>query len=469
MPVRWLREKKNCGRPLCARWFTKILVPKQSLGTREYPMNRLVLCLMCCLVVAAASTVDAKQPNVVMIVSDDQAWTDFGFMGHPIINTPYLDRLASQSAVFQRGYVPTSLCRPSLATLISGLYPHQHKISGNDPPAGADRELMLKHIRRIPTLPKLLGDQGYASFQSGKWWEGNYRLGGFTDGMTHGDPKRGGRHGDEGLRIGREGMQPVFDFIDSCGEKPFFLWYAPMMPHEPHTPPQRLLQKYLADGRPQALSRYYAMCEWFDETCGQLLDHLDEKGLAENTLVVFATDNGWIQRTPDTVVEKGWRYDFAPRSKRSPYEGGIRTPIMLRWPGHIATGRYETLVQTIDLAPTILAAAGLKRERTMPGLDLNTVIAAGGQCDRKAIFGSIFSHDVPDLDDPAKGLEFRWCIEDRWKLIVPRDASAHAELYDVLSDPHETQNGAAREPETVARLRQMTDAWWPAKPSPGAN
>ncbi|MEX2288495.1 MAG: sulfatase-like hydrolase/transferase, partial [Planctomycetaceae bacterium] len=359
-----------------------------------------------------------------MIVSDDQAWTDFGFMGHPVIKTPHLDRLASQSAVFQRGYVPTSLCRPSLATLISGLYPHQHKIAGNDPAAGTDRALMLKHIRRIPTLPKLLGDRGYKSFQSGKWWEGHYRLGGFTDGMTHGDPKRGGRHGDEGLRIGREGMQPVLDFIDSCGEKPFFVWYAPMMPHAPHKPPPRLLQNYLAEDRPPALSRYYAMCEWFDETCGQLLNHLDEKGLAEDTLVVFATDNGWIQRTPDTVVEKGWRFDFAPRSKRSPYEGGIRTPIMLRWPGRIGPGQYETLVQTIDLAPTILAAAGIKPDATMPGLDLNKVIAAGGHCDRKAIFGATFSHDVPDLDDPVRGLEFRWCIEERWKLIVPRDAGA---------------------------------------------
>jgi uncharacterized sulfatase len=257
-------------------------------------------------------------------------------------------------------------------------------------------------------------------------------------------------------------MEPVLDFIDQCGKTPFFVWYAPMMPHSPHRPPQRLLDKYTTEDRPPALSRYYAMCEWFDETCGQLLDHLDEKRLTENTLVVFATDNGWIQRTPDTAVEKNWRYDFAPRSKRSPYEMGIRTPIMLRWPGRIAPGRFETLVQTIDLAPTILAAAGLERERTMPGLDLNAVIAAKGQCDRKAIFGAIFTHDVPDRDDPSKGLEFRWCIEDRWKLIVPRDTGAQTELYDVLADPHEAKNLAASETETVARLQKSINAWWPA-------
>src|SRR5579862_6159838 len=140
----------------------------------------------------------AALPNIVLIVADDQAWTDFGFMGHPVIRTPHLDRLAARSVVFRRGYVPSSLCRPSLATLIAGLYPHQHGITGNDPPRGTDRTLMLKRIRAVPTLPSLLARRGYRSFQSGKWWEGNFTEGGFSAGMTHGDPRHGGRHGDEG-------------------------------------------------------------------------------------------------------------------------------------------------------------------------------------------------------------------------------------------------------------------------------
>ena len=147
--------------------------------------------------------------------------------------------------------------------------------------------------------------------------------------MTRGYPERGGRHGDDGLKIGREGMQPVNDFIDTAIEakKPFFIWYAPFLPHTPHNPPQRLLDKYTTDGRPKPIATYYAMCEWFDETCGQLLDRLDEKGVADNTLVIYVTDNGWIQN-PDSG-------GYAPRSKRSPYEGGIRTPIMFRWPGKV--------------------------------------------------------------------------------------------------------------------------------------
>jgi uncharacterized sulfatase len=168
-------------------------------------------------VLLAGSTALAKPPNVVLILSDDQAWTDYGFTGHKEIETPNLDRLARQSVVFTRGYVPMSLCRPSLMSLITGRYPHEHGITGNDPPKGADRAQMLKFVERAQTLPKLLGKRDYLSMQAGKWWEGNYRLGGFTHGMTHGDPARGGRHGDEGLKIGREGLQPIFDFLDARG------------------------------------------------------------------------------------------------------------------------------------------------------------------------------------------------------------------------------------------------------------
>jgi arylsulfatase A-like enzyme len=396
----------------------------------------------------------AAPPNVVMIVSDDQAWTDFGFMGHPTIRTPHLDRLARESATFTRGYVPSSLCRPSLATMITGLYPHQHGISGNDPPKGTDRSEMLRHIRRTPTLPRMLGELGYVSLQTGKWWEGAPENGGFTAGMTHGDPARRGRHGDDGLKIGRDGMQPIFDFIDNAGDRPFFVWYAPLLPHSPHTPPQRLLDKYTADGKSIHVARYQAMCEWFDESCGELLDYLDRKQLTENTLVVFVTDNGWIQ---DQNSPR-----FAPKSKRSPYDGGLRTPIMLRWPGRIPPGRHEALVSSIDLAPTILKAAGLEPTDDMPGLNLLDVIAAGGKTGRNTLFGEIFDHDVADIDRPAASLQYRWCVDGRWKLILPAGSDERVELYDLAADPHELHNIANEHPDRVARLTQAISDWWPA-------
>lgn len=447
------------------------------------------------LLASAARTCSAQgsaPPNVVMIISDDQAWTDYGFMGHETIRTPRLDQLARESMVFPRGYVPTALCRPSLATLITGLYAHQHGITGNDPAVPTSggraarnstqyqqlRQELIAHIDRVPTLPKLLAERGYLSHQSGKWWEGNYARGGFTHGMTHGDPRRGGRHGDLGLKIGREGMQPIFEFIEQAAGKPFFLWYAPFLPHTPHNPPERILRKYRQPGRPEALAKYWAMCEWFDETCGQLLDHLDEKGLRENTIVIYVTDNGWIQRTAESDVPDGWRQAFAPRSKQSPYEGGVRTPIMIRWPGRIQPGTSTTLVSSIDFAPTILAACGAKVPENLPGINLLDV-CAGKPAGREAILGEGFAHDVADLEDPSASLLYRWCIEGPWKLILSYDGrlgryrSSHEprvwqpQLFDVLNDPHETRNLADDHPELVERLSRRIAQWWPAGREPG--
>jgi uncharacterized sulfatase len=253
----------------------------------------------------------SADPNIVMILSDDQAWTDYGMMGHPDIRTPHLDRLAARSATFKRGYTPVPLCRPSLLSMITGRYPHQHGVTGNDPRPdkslgdaryGQLREQLISKIDRQATLPKLLASKNYLSMQSGKWWEGNFSRGGFTHGMTRGFPQKGGRHGDDGLEIGRKGLQPVFDFIQHATDekKPFFLWYAPMLPHTPHNPPERLLVKYQKPGRPEVLAKYYAMCEFFDETCGELLNHLDEKKLTENTIVVYFTDNGCSGRSSRT-------------------------------------------------------------------------------------------------------------------------------------------------------------------------
>src|SRR5262249_51931509 len=153
------------------------------------------------------------------------------------------------------------------------------------------RSKMHPFIKKAPALPRLLAEAGYVSLQTGKFWEGHYQNAGFTSGMTI-----KGRHGDEGLVIGRKTMKPIYDFIDqNKGKKPFFVWYAPMMPHEPHDPPERILKKYQSKDRNIKLAKYYAMIEWFDETVGELLAHLDEKKLADDTLVLFVVDNGWIQ------------------------------------------------------------------------------------------------------------------------------------------------------------------------------
>jgi arylsulfatase A-like enzyme len=419
----------------------------------------------------------ADPPNVLIILSDDQAYTDYSFMGHEAIKTPHLDRLAREGACFRRGYVPTALCRPSLATLVTGHYTHTHKISGNDPsqrdtkpgsPLYRQRRAeLIAHIDRFDTLPDLLAERGYLSHQSGKWWEGHYSRGGFTHGMTQGFPNPNGRHGDEGLKIGRQGLGAVFEFVEMATQqkKPFFLWYAPFLPHQPHTPPERLLAKYLVPGRSEHVARYYAMCEWFDETCGELIGYLDKQGLRENTLIIYVTDNGWIQ-DPDSPT-------YAPRSKQTPYEGGIRTPIIFNWPGKIPATERAELCSSIDIMPTVLAATGAKVPEGLPGLNLLPHLTEGTPIERNTLFGEQYAHDVADINNPEASLLYRWVIEDNWKLLLHYDgelgthAEAHSnierrpQLFNLETDPHEKQNMAGRHPQIVARLSKRIAEWYP--------
>ncbi len=404
------------------------------------------------LLTALGSDADDRPPNVVLIISDDQAWTDFGFMGHEVIRTPRLDRLAAESATFRHGYVPTSLCRASLATLITGLYPHQHRICCNDPPDGQPRSSMLSFIEESPTIPRLLAELGYASLQTGKFWEEHFAKGGFTQGMT-----THGRHGEDGLAIGRQTMQPLVDFIDEQRSNPFFIWYAPMMPHGPHNPPARFLEKYAIDNRPIKLAKYYAMCKWFDETCGFLLDEIDRQGLRDNTLVLFIADNGWIQQTGSSRTTRGW---FAPKSKLSPYDGGLRTPILVRWPGHTKPGFYEDLVSSIDIAPTILSACRAQVPDSLPGVNLLKTASGDGPLARDAVYGELYTHTATDVNRPASNLTYRWIRQGNWKLVVPNDSSSSTELYDISSDSIEEHDVADEHPNRVAALRKKLDAWW---------
>ncbi len=442
--------------------------------------RRAIICVLAFASFAVTAQAAKQPPNIVLIISDDQAWTDYGFMGHPAIQTPNLDKLATQSVTFRRGYVPTALCRPSLTTLITGLYAHQSLVTGNDPAAtpenqqhaakaGKDaRELLISNIDKNPTAPRILAEKGYLSFQCGKWWEGSFQRGGFTHGMTRGYPKRGGRHGDDGLAIGRKGMKPVNDFIDTAiqAKKPFFIWYAPFLPHTPHNPSTRLLEKYEQEGRPKPIATYYAMCDWFDETCGQLLDRLDEKGVTENTLVIYVTDNGWIQNP------KGGGY--ASRSKRSPYEGGTRTPIMFRWPAKIQPADRQELCSSIDIVPTILAAAGAEIPKHLPGLNLLPNLQQGTPIKRDSIFGEAFAHDIADIQNPRASLLYRWVIQDHSKLLLTYNgrrgrmkyppSGNQPQLFDLSADPHEKVNLASKQPELVKRLSGLLNEWYENSP-----
>ena len=417
----------------------------------------------------------AAPPNVVLIIADDHGWRDYGFMEHPHVRTPHLDRLAAESLVFTRGYVPSSLCSPSLASIITGQYAHAHGITCNDPPSAdrqggaapakrdspafaAGRDILNARMARAATIPRLLAAGGYDSLQTGKWWQGNYAVGGFTHGMTHGELARGGRHGDDGLAIGRRTMQPIADFIAAASgvERPFFVWYAPMLPHQPHDAPDNFVEPYRAVAPSESVARYWGNITWFDDTCGQLLAMLDQLGQRDNTIVIYLADNGWIQ-DPQTN-----RSDV--RSKQSPYDGGLRTPLLIRWPGHVKPRRDEQrAVISLDVLPTVLRAASCDIPDGLPGVNLLDEEAVAR---REAIYGEVFLHTARSLDDPAANLRFRWLIAGQWKLIVPNatnEPAAPVELFELARDPDERKNLAANEPEKVAELRARLDDWWPGR------
>ena len=219
-------------------------------------MQRIVQAIAIVVTIGCGRGWSAELPNIVLIISDDQAWTDYAFMGHPHVRTPQPRPAgAREPDVFARlRAVEPVLPQPGVDH--HRLYPHQHKVTSNDPPLPAGmqpREFqrsagVSRRARGHEPAPGGRADAaatarqaGYLSLQTGKWWQGDYRRGGFTHGMTQGE-----RHGDAGTR-----HRPQDDAADlrfhrhsrARRAQPFFVWYAPMMPHEPHTPPERLLDQ----------------------------------------------------------------------------------------------------------------------------------------------------------------------------------------------------------------------------------
>ncbi|MDF1657241.1 MAG: sulfatase-like hydrolase/transferase [Verrucomicrobiales bacterium] len=440
-----------------------------------------------------------ERPNIVYIISDDQTWSDFGFMGNDRVYTPNLDRLASQSATFPNGYLTTSVCRPSLVTLMTGLYPHQHQIHFNHGPPGnsaynrmtsveeylTTREREFDLIGKVETLPRLLVENlGYRALQTGKYWEGHWRNGGFTEGMstftappatqTYGGIRKlasgdlvAHGNGDSGLQIGRETMKPIQEFILDCEreKEPWLVWYAPYLPHQPHDSPEQFYD--IAESTPGVKPHeipYFAAIAQFDETVGDLIDFVESNSDAGNTIFVFVSDNGWA---PSESPEKKRPQEFAhtKTSKRAPFDEGVRSPILIRWDGVIPAARYENLVSSIDIVPTLLKLAGAAAEdfERMPGCDL-----LGDLDPERAVFGAIYPGDAGALGQPDRDVAYRWVRQGDFKLIVPVGPNAWGSylkkpaLYNVMKDPEEKVNliDNSEMDEVVSDLETRLDHWW---------
>ncbi|MEX2169166.1 MAG: sulfatase-like hydrolase/transferase [Pirellulales bacterium] len=437
------------------------------------------------------------RPNVVLIIADDLSYRDFGFMGNRQMRTPNLDELARVSACYVNGYVPTSVCRPSLATLLTGLYPHQHGIYFNHPPPGFGRMTQMsvaewraarapaeRIVGELPTLPRILAKHGYACLQTGKHWEGDYPNAGFTHGMTLNlpspEPTYGNRtlndgvvahgNGDAGLAIGRDTMQPLFDFIDQHRSQPFFIWYAPLLPHVPFDAAERFRSPYEhRDDIPAHMVGYYAQITQFDETVGELIKYVEDQGLADRTMFVFVVDNGF---RPTSKPSSDGTYDRPDdRSKLSPFENGVRTPILIRWNAQTQPATHLQLVQSVDIMPTILAAARLETLiGDLPGIDLMPAATGAKPLPNRPAFGEIYPNDATELGHPEDEVSYLWVRDGDLKLIervrhedgTSGGPESDIDLYDLATDPDERQNLATSSDHAVdvTRLKSLLDRWW---------
>ncbi len=459
-------------------------------------------CLLLLLLAATVSNAAATPPNVVYIVADDHAYRDFGFMGSDEALTPHLDKLAAQSARFTQAYVPSSLCSPSLAVLLTGRYPHQSGLHYNHPPPGnaafnkmtsraeyeRARSPSFETIRKLPTLPRVLGSLGYQSLQTGKFWEGHFSNAGFSEGMTLFEPAPGQDfggnrvlasgeltahgNGDHGLIIGRETMQPIADFLDRhAGKAPFFIWYAPFLPHQPHDSPEEFYDRHQDRGMPPHRIPYLASISQFDATVGELVGMIEQRGLAASTLFVFVSDNGW---TPSTKTNKQRPVEYSPikESKYSPFEDGVRTPILLRWDGVISPATHPQPVSSIDLLPTVLDAAGRPDAiDDLPGHSLLPAAKGEAELPGGPVFGEIYPGDASELGHPEREVAYRWVRHGEFKLILPHrrqgkpaynDYLDGPALFNVARDPGEKNNLAADPAHlsTLKAMRETLNAWW---------
>ena len=280
--------------------------------------------------------------------------------------------------------------------------------------------------------------------------------------MAHGN-------GDAGLAIGRETMRPIADFLEEHGEQSFFLWYAPFLPHTPHDSPDRFRELYADRNVPKHRVPYLASCSQFDETCGTLIEMIERRGLAEKTIFLFVIDNGWAP-TQQRLAERE-EYAVDTRTKRSPFDRGLRTPILIRWDGHVVPATHSALCSSTDVVPTLLSAVGLDAQtENLPGVNLMPSATGQHPLRSRPVFGEIYPGDASTLGHPEQDVAYRWVRDGDFKLIVPHEQDggiwrhyvSKTSLYDVVDDPHELHDLAdlPEHQETVTRLERLLNEWW---------
>lgn len=419
--------------------------------------------------ITAAGAAERK-PHIVHIVADDLGWKDVGFNGCAEIKTPNLDKLAAGGAHLTQFYVQP-MCTPTRAALMTGRYPFRYGLQTAVIPSvstyGLDTSEWL--------MPQCLKGVGYKTAIIGKWHLGHadkkywprqrgfdYQYGamiGELDYFTHDE------HGvldwyrdnkpvkEEGYTTTLMGMDAARLIEQHDASQPLYLYLAFNAPHTPYQAPQEYIDRYKQIEDPTRRT-YAGMVACLDDEIGRVVTALDKKGIRDNTLILFHSDNGGTRNAMFAGVMADMSKVRIPcdngpfrEGKGMLFEGGTRVCAFANWPGKIKAQSVDSLIHAVDLYPTLAALAGASTEKCKPldGMNVWDTIAEGKPSPRSEIIYNI---------EP-----FRAAIrQDRWKLIWRTMLPSSVDLYDLLDDPSEQNNLAAKHPERVAAMQQRLNA-----------
>ncbi len=333
-----------------------------------------------------------ERPNIVFIIGDDVGWNDLGCYGNEGIKTPNIDKLAAEGLLFNNAFLTASSCSPSRCSIITGRYPHNTGAAELHSPLPDNQVL----------FPEILKAHGYYTAQAGKWHFGG---GGLGPAVRAFDRKSVSRkdNGDGG-----EDMWVKF-LRERPGDKPFFMWFASYDSHRPwgadqfqvtNTPEDVWVPEFLFDGEKTRgdLTSYYNEITRLDYFVGEVEKELKRQGIVENTIIMMTSDNG---------------RPF-PRCKTRVYDSGMKTPLLIKWPGHIGKGKAtDALVSVIDLAPTILDLAGIQAGPTFQGRSFKDLFAHPEHEFRDYIFSEHNWHDYEAFERQVRTKKFMFLINER--------------------------------------------------------
>lgn len=425
----------------------------------------------------AENTESEAPPNIILMIADDLSWNDLGAYGHPHVKTPNLDRMAEEGMLFNQAFLTTSSCSPSRSSIITGQYPHNTDAEQLHWPLPADQV----------TFTEILKDAGYWTAQAGKWHLGDAvrdRFDEIRDVGTIGFvlSADGKDLPPEGDGSGCENWLSLLR--DRPADQPFFLWLAAVDPHrvyepnaidEPHTVDDVIVPPYMPDVQAvrEDLALYYDEISRLDSYVGLILDELESQGIADNTLVIFMSDNGRpFQRDKTTLLD-----------------GGIKTPFIAKWPAKIEAGSVSnSMISSVDLATTFLELADLESPASFEGVDFSPVLSNSSAEVRDHIYAEDHWHDHDDFSRAVRTKQYKLvrnffpehpntppadalngpAFEATYQLYLAGELTEEQalifqaprpelELFDVVADPNEMKNlaGDPAYTETLAEMREI--------------